>query len=122
MVISSSNFNGASLAIDVTVDVKNTGSIIGSEVVQLYVSLPPHGVTTPRYQLRGLAKAKDVPPGKTRTVTIKLDKYAASFWDTPNNSWKVVAGKYGVHIGTSSEDFVLESSFELSQSFHWNGV
>lgn len=112
----------ASLSIKVTVDVKNTGTVLGSEVVQLYVSLPPHGVTTPRYQLRGIAKAKDVPPGETRTVTINLDKYAVSFWDTPNNDWKVVSGTYGVHIGTSSEEFDLDGSFTLPTLFHWSGI
>lgn len=122
MVVSSLTSSDASLAIDITVDVKNTGSAIGSEVVQVYVSLPPHGVTSPPYQLRGLAKAKDVPPGKTRTVAIKLDKYATSFWDTPNNTWKVVAGKYGVHVGADSENFVLQSTFDIPRGFEWSGL
>lgn len=88
----------------------------------MYITLPPNGVTTPRHQLRGIAKAKNVPPGRTRTLSVNLDKYATSFWDTPNNSWSVVSGIYGVHIGTNSEELVLEGSFEVSHAFHWNGI
>lgn len=65
---------------------------------------------------------RDVQPGKETTVTVKLDKYAISFWDTPKNRWSAVAGKYAVFIGKSSEDLVLEGSFELDKSFYWSGL
>lgn len=108
--------------IDVNVTVRNTGSFMGSEVVQVYVSLPPNGTTTPLRQLRGFVKARDIPPGKTKSSSIKLDKYAFSFWDTPNGEWRVLSGKYGLHIGTSSDNIVLEASVDLKSSFGWNGI
>lgn len=110
------------LAIEVSVDVKNTGPVVGSEVVQLYVSLPPNGTTTPKLQLRSFAKLRDIPPGKTRTATMKLDKLAVSFWDTPYETWKVVPGKYGIHVGTSSESLALQDSFVLGTGFEWTGL
>lgn len=112
----------ASLGIDVSVTVRNTGSLMGSEVVQLYVSLPPNGTTTPKLQLRGFAKVRDIPPGKNKTTIIKLDKYALSFWDSPSNEWKVVAGRYGLHIGTSSDNILLETFFDFKGGFTWSGI
>lgn len=120
--VSSPQYNGSSLSVDISVEVKNIGDIIGSEVVQLYVSLPPNGTTTPHLQLRGFAKVRDVSPGKSRSVTIKLDKYAFSFWDSPNSEWKVIAGKYILRIGTSSESLPIEHSIELKEGFGWSGL
>ena len=94
----------------------------GSEVVQLYVTLPYNGTTTPRFQLKGFAKARDIAPGKHKVVSMKLDKYSVSYWDEPNECWEAVAGRYGVHVGTSSENLSLEGHFELKNGFTWNGI
>ncbi|KAI5122379.1 hypothetical protein M0805_004136 [Coniferiporia weirii] len=112
----------ASFAGEVSVEVTNTGAVAGSEVVQVYVSLPENGTTTPRLQLKGFAKVRDLAPGASRTATVKLDKYAVSFWDTPNSSWRAVKGKYGVHVGTSSDSLPLDSAFELEGGFSWTGL
>ncbi|THH06674.1 hypothetical protein EW145_g3920 [Phellinidium pouzarii] len=112
----------ANFSAEVSVDVTNTGSVAGSEVVQVYVSLPENGTTTPQLQLKGFTKVRNLPPGASQTATIKLDKYAVSFWDTPNDVWKAVKGKYEVHVGTSSEQLLLESVFELTEEFTWSGL
>lgn len=114
--------SNASMSIDVSVTVRNTGLVVGSEVVQLYVSLPPNGTTTPRFQLRGFAKVRDIPPGKNKQTMIRLDKYALSFWDTPDEEWKALPGKYGLHIGTSSDNILLETFIELKNGFEWSGI
>lgn len=106
----------------INVTVQNDGDRMGSEVVQLYVSLPDIGLTTPRLQLKGFAKAHNVDKGAATNVTINLDKYAFSFWDESQNCWKVAAGKYGLHIGTSSNDLPLYDSIELKETFTWKGL
>lgn len=53
---------------------------------------------------------------------IKLDKYATSFWDEIEETWKSEAGVYEVLIGTSSEDIVARGQFEVGQTRYWRGV
>ena len=120
--LSPGSSQGTQISLNVSVKVKNEGRVPGSEVVQLYVSLPEIGLTTPRLQLRGFTKAKNIAPGTSRTVTIGLDKYAVSYWDATRNVWKAKAGKYGVSIGRSSRDLVLQGEFELEEDFVWVGL
>ncbi|OBZ75489.1 putative beta-glucosidase K [Grifola frondosa] len=116
------NVSGPSFALDISLDVKNTGSVAGSEVVQLYVALPDIGLTTPRLQLRGFAKTYILAPGELQCITIKLDKYAVSFWDAPDRMWRAKAGRYSVFVGKSSADILLEGFFLLSEEFTWSGL
>ncbi|EIW60730.1 glycoside hydrolase family 3 protein [Trametes versicolor FP-101664 SS1] len=122
--VASSVQSGAAdhFAVQVELTVTNTGSRAGSEVVQLYVSLPDIGLTTPRLQLRAFAKARDLAPGESKRVVLGLDKYAVSYWDTTGQQWKAPKGTYGVHVGKSSEDIVLESEFQVEKEFTWVGL
>lgn len=111
-----------SFTVRVLVNVTNTGASTGSEVVQVYLSLPSNGTTTPSLQLKGFAKVRNLTRGQSVTAVVTLDKYAVSFWDTPNNSWKAVRGKYGVHVGTSSTNLPLTGLFEIKEGFTWTGL
>ena len=122
LTLSTVTSKGPDFELDVSVSVTNTGSVAGSEVVQVYISLPDFGLTTPRLQLRGFAKARDIAPGQSKVVTVKLDKYAVSWWDTRGQQWKAVPGSYGIHVGKSSAEMVLESAFSLEQGFTWKGL
>lgn len=99
--------------------VENLGPITGSEVVQLYVSYPDTGITHPLLQLKGFAKAHDVAPESGRQVSLNLDKYAVSFWDSTKNAWRVVAGKYAIHVGFNCDHIVMTEEFEVKQGFLW---
>ncbi|KAF8964639.1 glycoside hydrolase family 3 protein [Flammula alnicola] len=114
--------NADALQVQVNVSVRNEGERTGSEVVQLYVSLPDVGLTTPKLQLKGFAKAHHLSEGESTVVTINLDKYAFSFWDESENSWKIAAGDYGLYVGTSSDNLVLHDSVKLTESFVWKGL
>lgn len=122
--VASSVQSGAAdhFAVQVELTVTNTGSRAGSEVVQLYVSLPDIGLTTPRLQLRAFAKARDLAPGESKRVVLGLDKYAVSYWDTTGQQWRAPKGAYGVHVGQSSEDIVLEGEFAVEKEFTWVGL
>ncbi|TFK93148.1 glycoside hydrolase family 3 protein [Polyporus arcularius HHB13444] len=113
---------GPDFEVDVTVTLTNTGSMAGSEVVQVYVNLPDIGLATPELQLRGFAKARDIAPGESKTVTVKLDKYAVSWWDTVGQQWTAAPGTYQVHVGKSSVALDLQGQFVLDIGYTWIGA
>jgi beta-glucosidase len=96
---------------DVKATVKNTGSVAGSEVVQVYLSFPSGstayagGAVQPPKRLVGFAKV-ELAPGASREVTITVDPAASnhplSFWSKTYNSWISPAGSYALHVGSSS--------------------
>ncbi|KAG7092213.1 hypothetical protein E1B28_008580 [Marasmius oreades] len=116
----------------VSVVLKNEGVVPGSEVVQVYVSYPDKGITHPKMQLRGFAKAKDLKPGEFRTVDVSLDKYAVAYWDSHTFSessigkgvWRVAEGEYGVHVGFGCDKIKLEGRVEVEkgEGFAWRGI
>ncbi|KZV61870.1 glycoside hydrolase family 3 protein [Peniophora sp. CONT] len=110
------------LSLEVSATVKNTGSVSGSEVVQVYVSLPNVRVTTPKLQLRGFAKVRDLAPGEARMATVKLERLACAFWEERSGRWEARKGTYGVYVGSSSYELPLEGEFELKRTLSWNGV
>ena len=92
-------------------------------MIQVYTSLPAtFELTHPSLRLKAFAKVRDLAPGKSESVDIKLDKYALSYWDDKINSWVVEKGNYGVMIGLSSEDLGLSSQVNLDKGFEWNGL
>jgi beta-glucosidase len=93
----------------VSVDVTNTGSRVGSEVVQIYVGHPADAaVPEPPHQLAGFAKVT-LRPGQTRHLVVHLDERAFAYWDVVSNNWKVDPGTYRVFAGTSSRDLPLSA-------------
>lgn len=116
--------NAEKFQLEVSFNATNIGPVRGSEIAQLYISLPPMpgNHIQPVSQLKGFRKVKDIEPGKTRSVTIKLDKYAVSYWDEGIKSWRAEIGKYGVMIGASSEDIKLRGYFRLETALQWNGL
>ncbi|KAL4997912.1 putative beta-glucosidase H [Aspergillus recurvatus] len=105
----------------VTVKIKNTGGTAGAQVLQLYVAAPNSPTPRPQKELQGFEKVF-LQPGQEKTVGVRLDKYATSFWDEIEGMWKSEAGVYEVLIGTSSEDIVARGKFEVNQTRYWGGL
>ena len=124
MKVSGPSVTANKFSLSASVTVTNTGSIVGSEVVQFYVALPTTAeVTHPLLQLKAFAKVKNLQPGKSETVEVKkFDKYAVSYWDDRWNAWVIDKGEYGLKAGTSSVDLPLSAKFVLSKGFEWNGL
>lgn len=107
------------------VTVSNTGPVSGSEIVQLYVTLPSTSeLTHPPLMLKAFAKVKDLLPGTSQVVTLSLDKYAVSYWEERISRWIVESGEYLVRVGKSSapEDLTLGTTFTIAKGFEWNGL
>lgn len=116
---------GNDVKISVSVSVKNVGSVAGSETVQLYIAYPTSSeLTHPPLILKAFSKVHDLAAGESRTVTLDLDKYAFSYWEARINSWVIEDAKYGVFVGTSSENLPLRGEIALDKShvFEWNGL
>ncbi|MCI8774679.1 MAG: glycosyl hydrolase [Lachnospiraceae bacterium] len=90
----------------VKVDVTNTGSMTGKEVVQLYVADKESTVIRPVKELRDFAKV-ELAPGETKTVTFTLDKRAFAYYSVRIHDWHVETGEFDILIGKSSRDIVL---------------
>jgi beta-glucosidase len=93
----------ASDEITVAVDVVNTGSRSGSEVVQLYVQDVAASVRRPDKELKGFARVW-LEPGEARTVHVELDRRAFAYWDPTIGDWLVEPGDFDLLLGSSSRD------------------
>ena len=96
----------------VSVDVTNTGSRAGKEVVQLYVSDRTGSVRRPLKELKGYEKVS-LEPGETKTVTMTLDKRSFAWYSTELHDWYAASGEYEILIGASSRDIRLTEKIRL---------
>lgn len=112
LTLSSARFNKS---ITATVNVKNTGSVAGKEVVQLYLSAPATRIDKPENELKGFAKTKLLQPGESQTLTFTLDQMSLASFDTQASSWVADAGKYIVVIGNSSKNICQTATFDLGK-------
>ncbi len=101
--------------INVTVLVKNTGSVAGKEVVELYLSAPTSGAEKPSQELKGFAKTQLIKPGEMETLTFELNKRSLASFQSGNSAWVADKGDYQVRIGASSKDIRLKGSFNLPE-------
>lgn len=100
--------------ITVTVEVKNSGSVEGKEVVQLYAVAPKSELDKPAQELKAFAKTPSLKPGETATVALKFNTAdLASFAET-ENAWIVEAGTYTLKVGANSRDIKAELSTEVA--------
>ncbi len=98
--------------ITVPVTVKNTGSVAGKEVVQLYASAPYTlgGIEKAHKVLVGFAKTKLLQPGESKTVTVSFDPYSAASYDyrDANNNgfsgYELEAGEYTLYVSRNAHE------------------
>ncbi|MFF5052252.1 glycoside hydrolase family 3 C-terminal domain-containing protein [Micromonospora sp. NPDC000663] len=87
--------------ISVSVDVTNTGSRAGSEVVQLYTHQRTSRVRTPIRQLKAFQRV-DLAPGQTRTVVLRLPAADLAHWDVTRSRWVVESSVHDLMVGASA--------------------
>ena len=96
----------------VTVAVKNTGSIAGKEIVQLYVGDDKCSVLRPVKELKHFAKV-GLAPGEEKSVTFTLTPDDLKFYDEASAAWKYEPGKFKAYVCASSADVRGVVSFEM---------
>ena len=97
----------------VSFKVKNTGSVAGSEIAQLYVGDKESTVFRPVKELKGFAKVT-LNPGEEKEVSLKLDRRAFAFFNTITNDWCVESGEFEICVGASSADIRLDACVNVS--------
>ncbi|RVX67612.1 hypothetical protein B0A52_08141 [Exophiala mesophila] len=86
----------------VTLDVKNTGTVPGSQVVQIYVGAAfVSQIERPNKALAGFDKVH-LSPGETQKVQIEISPQSLAYWNQDRGTWSVDAGTYMVSVATSS--------------------
>ena len=93
----------------VSVDVTNTGSVFGKEIIELYVADKISTPIRPEKELKGFEKVA-LAPKETKTVHFTLNKRAFAYWNKELGDWHVETGEFDILIGKSSRDIVLKKT------------
>ena len=96
----------------VSVNVRNTGSVSGKALVQLYVAPHHVDIIRPVRELKGFEKIK-LSPGEEKTVTIELDERAFAHWNESYGAWKCERGIYEIQICENAHSPILSSGLFL---------
>lgn len=111
--------------LQVSVDVKNTGTRSGKEIVQLYVRDVDSSVIRPEKELKGFEKV-ELAAGETKTITFTLDRRSFAYYNVDLKDWHVESGEFELLVGCSSRDILLRASVkvqstkEIIPTFHRN--
>jgi len=98
--------------VSVAFDVTNTGTRTGADVAQVYVGDHHAPVPRPVKELKGFAKI-NLSPGETKSVTVKLDRRAFSYYDVKNHAWRVAPGDFDLFVARSAADIELTGKVTL---------
>ncbi len=99
----------------VQVDLTNTGTRDGTEVVQLYVEPVKPTVERPKRELKAFAKVA-LKAGEKKTVTLTLPQRAFAHYDTEKHAWLADAGEYVLRAGSSSRDLRVDGRVVLANT------
>jgi beta-glucosidase len=105
-------------SVQVSVDVQNSGTRAGDEVVQLYVHNNDSSANQPKEQLQGFERIS-LNPGEKKTVSFSLPVEQLSLWDTNKRAFVVNPGAFDVMVGSSSDDIRDKGSFKVTTAGQW---
>jgi beta-glucosidase len=95
-----------------SVEIENTGSVDGKEIVQVYVNDVESSLERPPKELRNFAKVS-LKAGEKKKVNFELSEDDFAFYDDKEHKWKVEPGKFKILIGSSSREIKLEDSITI---------
>jgi len=99
-------------SVTVSMDVKNTGTRDGDEVVQLYVAHVGSAVTRPQQELKGFRRVT-IHSGETRTLTIPLKASSLAYWD--GKAFAVESDNVEIRVGGSSDAIALRQKIKVGE-------
>ncbi|MDA3846213.1 MAG: glycoside hydrolase family 3 C-terminal domain-containing protein, partial [Vallitaleaceae bacterium] len=97
----------------VTCKIKNTGSVFGKEVVQLYVKDVETSIFRSALELKGFAKVA-LEPDEEKVVTFNLDKRSFAYYNVSLKDWVVETGEFQIMIGASIKDIRLSEGVTVN--------
>ena len=86
--------------------VLNTGKHAGTEIAQVYASLPDAAEEPPK-RLVGWTRV-ELAPGESKQVAVPVSRNRLTVYDEASDSWKQIPGKYIIRVGNSSQNLSLE--------------
>jgi beta-glucosidase len=96
---------------EVSFTVRNTGKRAGTEIAQVYASLPDAAGEPPK-RLIGWTRV-ELAPGESKKVSVAVDQDHLTIYDESSDSWKLIPGGYNVMVGGSSQDLPLHQQITL---------
>ena len=103
-------------ALKITVKIKNTGSVAGKEVVQLYVHALESSISRPEQELKDFRKIY-LHPGEVDAIEFVIGSDAFSFFDPDLDKWVTESGKYEIRIGSSADDIRMKALVKIKSDF-----
>jgi hypothetical protein len=100
-------------SVAVNVDVTNSGTKDGEEVVQLYIQHVTSAVTRPTLELKGFTR-ESIPAGTKKTVTMVLKGRNLAYWDSTKTSFVVESNQVKLMVGASSADIRLNKTISVN--------
>ena len=102
-------------AVEVSITVKNTGSVSGKEVAQVYVKAPKGNLEKPAQELKAFAKSRELKPGESEVLTMTIPVRMLASFDEANSQWLTEAGTYTFCIGNSSRNIAATATLKLGE-------
>jgi len=112
---SATDFTGK---LTVSVDVKNTGTVAGREVVEVYINSPSVKLKKPEETLAAYAKTKLLKPGESQILSFNIESKDFASFDEATSSWIAEAGNYNVRVGVSSKAIKQTASFKIANELN----
>jgi beta-glucosidase len=104
--------------LEVSIEVANTGSRRGQEVVQVYVRDVEARLQRPEKELKAFAKVA-LEPGERKTVKVTLNRESLAYFDDRSGEWVAEEGAFEVLVGASSQDIRAMALFQLIGTARW---
>ncbi|MCC8072963.1 MAG: glycoside hydrolase family 3 C-terminal domain-containing protein [Clostridiales bacterium] len=101
--------------VKVSFKIKNTGSVDGAEIAQIYVADKESTIFRPVKELRAFKKVF-LKAGEEKEVSVELSKRAFAFFNVNINDWMVETGEFDIMVGASSRDIKLSATMTVTST------
>ena len=103
--------------VNVSINVKNTGSVSGKEVAQVYINAPAGRLEKPTKELKAFAKTRELKPGESQTLNMVINVRDLASFDEAGSQWLAESGTYNVLIGSNVADIRATTQFKLTKEY-----
>ena len=103
--------------VNVSINVKNSGSMSGKEVAQVYIAAPAGKLEKPAKELKAFAKTRELKPGESQTLNMTIAVRDLASFDEAGSQWLAEAGTYNVMIGANVADIRATTQFKLAKEY-----